>query len=47
MRKKQILVRITEELHQKLKVLAAKKGISVNALIAMTLWEQLKDSSRP
>lgn len=39
--KKQVLIRITEELHQKLKEIADQKGLTVNALVATVLWEQL------
>lgn len=39
--RKQILIRITDELHQKLKDEASKKGISANALIANILWERM------
>lgn len=39
--RKQILIRITDELHQRLKDEAARKGIPVNALIANILWERM------
>lgn len=41
--KKQVLIRITEELHQKLKDEADKRGISVNALVATVLWKHVKE----
>lgn len=39
--RKQILIRITDELHQKLKTEASRKGIPVNALIVNILWERM------
>lgn len=36
-----VLIRINVELHRRLKKIADKKGISVNALVATVLWEQI------
>lgn len=46
MEKKQVLIRITDELHQKLKDIAEKQGISVNALVATILWEKINGAAR-
>ena len=35
----QTTIRIPKELHQKLKELAKKKGLTVNALIVQVLWK--------
>nr|DAI62307.1 MAG TPA: HicB family [Caudoviricetes sp.] len=35
----QTTIRIPKELHQKLKELAKKKGLTVNALIVQALWK--------
>ena len=35
----QTTIRIPKELHQKLKELAKKKGLTINALIVQTLWK--------
>lgn len=35
----QTTIRIPKELHQKLKELAKKKGLTINALIVQALWK--------
>lgn len=38
----QTTIRLTEELHSQVKKVAKEKGISINAVVTLALWEYLK-----
>ena len=37
----QTTIRLTEELHSQVKKVAEEKGISINAVVTLALWEYL------
>lgn len=38
----QTTIRLTEELHSQIKKVAEERGISINAVVTLALWEHLK-----
>lgn len=38
----QTTIRLTEELHSQVKKVAEEKGISINAVVTLALWEYLE-----
>lgn len=38
----QTTIRLTEELHRQIKKVAEERGISINAVVTLALWEYLK-----
>lgn len=38
----QTTIRLTEDLYQKIKRMAEKKGLTINAIIILALWEYVK-----